>query len=53
MKIFKKSKKFKKVKALKKAVNELTKENERIRGQLTVKEQEIDRAANILYKANE
>lgn len=53
MKIFKKSKKFKKLKAKNRAIYDLQKENEHLRSKLKVKEQEVDRALDILTKITE
>lgn len=52
-KIFKPSKKFKKVKLLKNTIRELQKENEHLRSSAKVKQQEFDRIINQAIEANE
>lgn len=53
MKLFKASKKFKKVKLLKNTIRELEKENEHLRSEIRVQRQEVDRAIDLLTKVNE
>lgn len=53
MKIFKKSKKFKKFRLLKNTIRELEKENEHLRSSVKVQRQEVDRAIDLLTKVNE